>query len=292
MDCTTVKKNLGLQRCIKLPALPRSIITTPDDFFFTTEEMSTPALFKTAMQDAILAGVAERIYLWPNFVAFEDVSEEAVYEDTVLAVMPVRDGQYRFRFHIRENICVHKAMYTHRSNKGRAFVYDIEGQLTGTEDEATGNFYGLSIVMIHTEKLKISDGSVSTKTPIYVVLADNKELDLYGAIADASFINTVDRINDVAIEVSGAFAATDFDVTVKVECDQTPVTGLVEADFILTNTAGVVQTIETVTELNGVYTITAPAGNPFEDGFLTLVAPADLTLTGYEVLTPLTVNIP
>jgi hypothetical protein len=293
MECNVSKKNLGTSKCTKLPALLRGMITTPDDFYFTPTNMLTSASFKTALQDAIVDGINSRVYLWPFFVGFENASEEAVYEDTPLSVNVVRDGQYRFKFHIRENICIHKAMYTHRSNEGRVIFIDVEGNFWGTED-ADGNFMGFSVQLINTEKMIISDGSVSTKTPIYVCLLDNKEADKNGALADGSFINTIKRLTDVEIE-SVSQAAASIVVDVKIACDGTPISGLLVADFLLYATDGVTaQTISSATEnanIPGRYTLAAPGGNDFEDGTLTLRAASALTVKAYEVPTALTINV-
>jgi hypothetical protein len=291
-ECIDLKKNLGLSVCNKLPQMPRGMIETGMNFKFTPEQMATPELFQAALQDAIKAGKANRVYLWPFFANQEGANEDAVYEDTPLKVMAVRDGKYGWRFFIQESLCMHKAMFTHRTNKGRVFIYDNEDQLIGTKDSA-GNFYGFTLALLHTEKLLMNDGSVATKSPIYVVLANNKELDLNGAVVDASFVNFVMRLTDVTIAVSGAFAAASFKVTVKATCDGTPIEGLALADFVMTNNAGAAQAIQTVVdEGDGVYTINAPGATPFVDGFLNLVAPADLSIDAYESTGPLTVNIP
>lgn len=286
LDCNITKKNLGLSKCNKLPSLIKSIITTPSTFKLTPVQLLTETATKTALQNALLTGKANRIYLWPNFVGFENISQEAVYEDNPLAYIPVRDGNYRFKFHIKESLCFHKAMYTHRANSGRAFLFDVENQLIGTQD-SDGNFYGLSIQNLNTEKLMFSDGSVSTKSPILLALADNKELDLNGALLDASFINTLTRLTDVTLEVVSA-SATTIVVKVYVTCDETPVNGLDDADFVVLDNAGAAQTISGVTEDDGTYTLT---GSSIDTGTINLVEAADLTVPGYEATeTTLTVG--
>src|SRR5690606_23372110 len=171
MDCNVVKKNLGLVTCNKLPQLIRGMITTPNTFSLTEAQ----ALVAANWQNALIAEASERAHYWPPFINFENISEEAVYEDLPLGYLAVRDGNYRFRFGIKQNLCIHKAMFTHRSNQGRAFLYDTENQLIGTMD-SNGNIRGLSIQLLHTEKMIFSDGSVSTKSPIVLALLDNKEL--------------------------------------------------------------------------------------------------------------------
>jgi hypothetical protein len=287
LDCNTLKQNLGLSRCNRFPAQPRTMITTGPDFKLTPVQLATEASAKAALQAAILAGYANRIYLWPFFVGFENISEEAVFEDNPLAYMHVRDGNYRFRFLIKESLCLHRAMYTHRATNGRAFIYDSENQLIGTRD-AEDNFYGFTIQTLTTEKLQISDGTVTSKSPIVLALANNLELDLAGGIIQAPFINTLERLADVKLTIVGAPSATTIKVRVVVECDDTPVNGLIDDDFLLRTDAGVIQNITGVTEVDGEYTLT---GTGLVSGTLTLVAPDVLSVTAYEAQKPATVTI-
>ncbi len=283
-DCVVVKKNLGLSQCNKLPGQPSSMITTPKGFKATPEEAIDPEFWQAAM----IADPGVRIYVWPNFVNSEDVSEETIYETTSLAMIRVRAGKYRFRFSISQSLCLHKAMFTHRSNGGiRCILVDNEGQYFGTED-ADGNFLGFDVQLLNPEKLKLSDGTVSTKSPIYVGLQDPNELDERGLLVDAPFHSTLDRLTDVDIEVVSAAAALIV-VTVKAACDGTPINGLVAADFVLTETDGTPQAIVSATEDDGTYSL---VGVALVDGFVDLVDPADLSVTAYESTGPATVNVP
>lgn len=286
MECNVERKNLGLSKCNKLPALIRGMITTSMNFKMPKADLQDA----TAWQDALVASGDGRIYLWPPFVGFENASEEAVYEDTPLAMLKVRDGKYAFRFFVSENLCLHKAMYTH-NGKGRVFFIDVEGQIIGTED-SNGDMRGFTASLINTEKLVLSDGSVSTKTPVFVVLANSKELDKNGGLIDASsFIDTLERVVDVAVEVVGTPSSTEIVVDVEVACDGTPVTGLVTADFRVIDADGDPHAITAATENGtpGRYTLT---GTGFVDGTVTLADADELTVLAYENPTPATVNVP
>lgn len=290
--CKDNKKNLGLSKCNKLPSMPRTIITTGKDFFFTPANYATAAAFKTALETAILAGKASRIYLWPFFKGIEALSEEAIREATALGTMKVRDGRYAWRFMVSENMCIHKAMFTHRANSGRAFLYDDKGQLIGTED-AAGNFYGFNIDLLDTEKFMFSDGAIATKSPVYLSLMDNLELDQDGAILDrdiSRIINTVFRLTDVTLEIVEQDAD---EITVKVyqTCDGTEVIGLVTADFLAKSDAGAALALtaaESATE-PGTYVLEATVA--FVDGTLQLRPPSTLTVKAYELPEPVEIEI-
>lgn len=287
-DCVVVEKNLGVTRCTKLPALPRCIIETPLNFRFTAAQ----AIDSEFWQDAMLANSGVRVWLWPFFKGFEDKSEEAVYEENALADLLVRDGKYRFRFMIKEDLCLHKAMFTHRSQgSARVLIYDIENQLTFTET-GTDEFAGFTTTLLNTEKLKISDGQVATKSPIYVVLADNKELDANGAIVPASFVNALLRLTDVDLTILAPIADDSVIVQVTAKCDGTPISGLLPADFVFKKTDGTNQPALTgaAESPEGVYTLTT-AGT-FVDGNVNLRAAALLTVQAYESTGSVLVNIP
>lgn len=282
MICITDKKNMGVSRCNKLPQTMRSMITTPIGFSCTPEQAIDPDFW----QDACLSGKATRIYIWPDFVNVEDKSEEAVYEQTPLATLVVRDGRYQYLLQISQNLCLHKAMFTHRQKNGRVFIFDIANQLFCTED-SDGNLRGFSIQLLHTEKLKISNGQVATKSPIYLALENNLEIDEHGVLIDAAFINDLDRLTDVTLEV---ISAADDEIVVKVyvACDGTPLNGLVKEDFVLLKADGDVQAIVALTEDDGTYTLTGVA---WVTGSIDLVAAADLSVTAYESTGEQTVTI-
>lgn len=280
-NCDVQKKNFGLTACSQLPQLIRGMITTPANFSLTEVQ----ALVASNWQDAMIAANSVRIYYWPPFVNFENISEEAVYEDLPLAYLAVRDGNYRFRFSIKQSLCTHKAMFTHRANSGRVFLIDVENQIIGTLD-SNGNIRGFNIQLLHTEKMIFSDGTVSTKSPIVVALLDNKELDESGVIFSAPFVNSLERIIDLKITIQSA-ADDEIVAAVTIECDGTAVNGLELADFVLLDANGDAQTISGVSENDGVYTL---SGTGLESGTLGLAPVGDLSIQYYEA-TPVTVTI-
>jgi len=254
-DCVANKTNLGVSKCTKFPALIRTMITVPDNFEITKED----ALTLAAWQAELLKPKSQRSYLWPMFIGFENVSEDAIYEETALADIAVRDGKYRFRVHLKQDLCLHKAMFSHRSNNsGRVILVDTEGQFVMTE-KANGKLSGFSLSLLNTEKIKFNDGSVSSRSPVYLVLADNKEMDKAGYIVDGSFYTSLAKLTDVAIEVVSA-GASSIVVTVQNVCDGSDVAGLLLADFVAKNAAGAAIVISgVVNNSDGTYTLSSAA---------------------------------
>src|SRR5688572_28987773 len=199
-DCTDSKQNLSKSRCSKLPALPLYMITTPDDFVLTSANLASASALRTALQDALEGPVDSRIYLWPKFSSAEDASEETVYSETPFGSRKIRDGNYRFKFMISKSLCLHKAMFSHSGTGGRVIIIDSERQVLLTED-SNGDYRGLSLDLLNVEKIKINMGDVLTETPVYVSLADNKEIDESGFLFDCSIVNELEPLTDVDLAV-------------------------------------------------------------------------------------------
>lgn len=286
--CDVTKLNLGVSRCNNLPQLFSGMFTTPLGFkipFATIQ--SGAAAIQLYLQNAMVdPDSSKRIYLWPNFVGFEDAKEDAVYEETPLSDLKVRDGKYRWRVMVQTDLCIHRAMSSHNGGNQRIIFYDVENQMFGMDNEA-GDFMGFTVSLLNTEKLMISDGSVATKTPIYIVLKNSKQVDRTGVLMAVDFIDDLVKLTDVQLTVIGTSTATQIKVSVKVSCDATTVLGLVVGDFIKLSALGVSQAITSLTEVNGVYTL---VGSGWTTGTLKLTSPDLLSIQGYES-TPVVITI-
>lgn len=274
--CVVIQKNLDVTECIKMPGLVKGMITTPDNFECTPAQAVDPAFW----QAALLAASGVRIFLWPEFVSFKDVSDKSNYETTPLADMAVRDGKYKFDIAIRKDLCLHKKMYTHRSNSGRVILIDTANQYIMTE-KSNGKFAGIKKSLLNTEKMQFNDGTVASKSPLHLVLADNLELDQNGVLLDAnSFINDLVALSDVTLTVSGVLIRS-FIVKVSAACDQTPVVGLLSADFKVTKDSDGTAIAQTcVDNGDGTYTLSFVAD--LVPSHVNLRSAALLTVPGFE----------
>jgi hypothetical protein len=287
--CVINKSNLSLSKCLKIPGYIKGMIETPADFVLSESDLATPAALKLALQNLLIAPEGQRGYFFPLSKKTENLSTEAAYEDTPVAVMAVDDGKYAFKLHISENMCLHKAMYSHRATNGRVIFIDKKNQYWLTEVD--GGAAGMSFSLLHTEKFMLTDGSgQATTSPVYVVLEDNLEFDAAGLLVDGgTTASQLTRLADVALTVIGSPSATTIVVDVKQSCDGTPVSGLVVADFILLNGSGASQTISSVVEsAPGRYTLT---GTGWVTGTLNLETPEDLSVLAYESEGAVTITI-
>lgn len=287
LSCLEDKKNLGVSSCKKIPQQFIGMITTSPSFRLTVEEAGSAA----AWQAALLADKATRIYYWPNAVNIENVSEEAVREQTSLATMKVRDGRYQFRFMFQENFEMHKSMYSHSNLRGRVFLIDNKKTILGTKFANNTLFGGLNLDLLDVEKLMFNDGTVTTKTPVYISLIDNTEIDVNGGLVDGiNFLNELVRLTTANLTVIGTPTATEIIVSVNSSLDNVPVRELDVSDFVLLDASGTAQTITAADDTNseGIYTL---SGTTFETGTLTLVSAANLSQPGFEAAKPVEITI-
>lgn len=294
--CLDAKKNLGVGRCADIPGLIKGIITTPADF----EISESNAALQTQWQAALVATLTSRVYLWPYFSNVpEFIGSETAYEDTPLSYLHVLDGRYRWRAMINKSLCFHKAAFTHRSNGDRVWLIDSKNNLIGTylrDENGEAILGGFSMDLLNTENLMFNDGSVATKTPLVIALKDPNEVnhDVYGAVmVEAAWINQLAPLTTVDITLISADASTVV-VSVTVECDKTPVNGLIQADFAVTDAGGSPIALTGATETgDGIYTLTSAAAF-VDSGAIALVDPASLSVypqSAYEDV-PATLTVP
>lgn len=276
VTCVVDKKNLGPSLCKDLPQMLKGMITTPLSFSFSAANSVLSAQWAAAL----IADPSVRIHKWPGFKEFTDQSEKSVYEQNALTDNFVRNGKYIFEFGIIESLCIHKKMFTHNGNNQRVFLIDIKNNIYGTVD-SSGNFMGFTISLLNLENILISNGQVSSKSPVKLVLLDNEELNTNGSKVDGSaFVNSLNELIDVNI-TKVASAAGSFSFTVKTDCDGTSVAGFVIGDFVFTKADGTTVALTALSYANGVYTITQ-VGNLF-------VALGNMNLK--PVNTPLTITL-
>jgi hypothetical protein len=296
----TTRRNIGANSKLnKLPKLFKYMIIVPDSFELAAADWLTATALKTALNTAIKAAVASRVYLFPPIIKCEEKSQDTTYDDSPLSIEDVYDGQYRFLLHFSKNMFTVKDLASHYyKNEGRAIMVDLENKIYLTE-KSNGKLTGASIALLKPEKLDISDGSNSSTSPIYLCLADPSDWNARGRLLDgSSVIRELTPLVDVSITLADgdAFDAAGFKVNVKVESDGTPVSGLVVADFIKliadgVTTEAILSAAENANvpgEYNIIPTVT------FADGTLKLRAASTLTVSAYENPTrlQLAVDIP
>lgn len=286
INCDADVSNISVSKCKRLPGTLKGMITAPANFKLTFENAADPAQWQTAIK----AAKASRVYKWPKAVTFENTSEEAIYEESPVSTMNVRDGRYRFKLAFRENLEVAKEIETHKSDE-TAFLIDTNNQLIGWEVE-TGYIGGFTIDMINPENLMFNDGAgIASKKPVYISLADPDEFNKKGIMIDVNLTRAV-ALSDVEVTVVSAIA-TKIVVKVLKKVDNVAILGLdtvtPPGDFVLLDSGGSAQTITTITDNgDGTYDLDGAA---FVSGTVNLKAASALSLDAYESTGAATVTI-
>jgi hypothetical protein len=285
LDCITDVQNIGASACKQFPQALESIIKTPLDFTITAEDAADVANW----QDAVVLSAAERIHVFPLAYDFENLSEEATRASSNLGKeVTIRLGQYRFRLLFRENLEIHKAMYSHLGSAGRVFLIDVNKKLIGTSDDGGVTLKGFLLDSFTPEKIQFGDGSTPSLSPVYMALTNNEELDVNGQqMRFSTQLIALKPLVDVvlALDSSVTPTATGFKFTVKSIYDNVGVTGLLLADIVETMGG----TLSSVTDNgDGSYTV---VGVGMTTGTIALRAAALLTVQAYEGSNTLTVTI-
>lgn len=279
-----IKRNLGLSKC-KLPSMIKGMIEIPSTLEITQANFVSKVWWNS--NAALLATPANRAFLWPWLRGFEDQSEEAQYEQNAHSSMFVRDGNYRFRLQMRESLQLHTAMKTHDSEGGdiSVILIDQANNMIGTLT-TDGKVKGFTVDLLHAEKMKFSDGSVSSKSPLYLCLKDNLEMDLYGVMFQSAFLNQLYRIKDLQITILDS-DADEINLLVSTLADGIPIPGLVTADFAVKKPDGTANggVIVATDHGDGSYTIAKGLAN-FVTGKVSLRATDLLTVKPYELYAP------
>jgi len=285
-----LKKNTGLSRC-PMPGMIKGMITVPHGTAIAQDDF----VDVTWWNAKLLAAYSLRAYFWPQFRGVENLSEQPVYESTPLGKMLVRKGVYAWRFSIKESLCAHVALFSHNSAGDEDIILiDANNHFIGTLDE-DGMVRGFTADLLNVEDMVFSDGSVSSKTPLYLALSDSDEFNENGVMFKCSFVNQLYRLVDVELTVVGAVTTGAISIQVSAKCDGTPISGLLVADFKFKKasdgSAVVISTAPEDADVPGLYHLTQ-VGNLFVDGTVTLRTADLLTVKAYEVLAPVAIDEP
>ena len=284
LDCSQQLKNIGVSTCRKLPQAFESFIKTPGDFSMTAANAALAA----SWQAELVKPRATRSYLFPLAYDFENLSEEPTRATSNLGKeILVRQGQYRFRNTFRENLEMHKAMYSHLSSGGGILPIDINKKLIYTSDDDGETVQPFTLDQFAPEKIQLGDGQTPSLSPIYWSLASNEELDVLGfQMQFTTQLLAIKALTDVYLALVGSATATGFTISVKSALDNVGIVGLVSADFV--KTAGISAAVFGTDNGDGTYTFT---GSGLTTGTITLRAANLLTVTAYEASNTLTVTI-
>lgn len=283
LDCITDQSNVGVSACKQFPQAIEGFIKTPLDFTITAANAASASNW----QDAIVDDAANRVHLFPLAYDFENLSEEATRSSSNLGKeVTTRLGQYRLRNLFRENLEMHKAMYSHLGSGGRIFLIDINKKLICTSDDDGLTLKGFTLDQFMPEKIQFGDGSTPSLSPIYYTLANSDELDVSGfQMRFNTQLLALKALVNVKLEVVGSPSSSSVTISVKSILDNVGVKGLLTADFVETLGGGAITWTD-----NGDGTYTG-AGTSLTTGTVNLRAANLLTVRAFESTGAVTVTI-
>lgn len=239
-----------------------------------------------------LEAIAEKNIV-PLYKAYEltpENTEATVYEtgDFVYETAP---AVKKTSFESYLGFCSHRALKSYNNSTEYTQIFE-----STNKGEFIGVSSGLGVKGQELSSLRVGIRNAPTKdkpafTKVSLTYNDYNELEDNPVVIKTGFLSSdLDGIYDVKLALSGTPTATSIKFTASVGCTagEDNITSLTAPNVILTNAAGVTQTVSFVAaDANGVYELT---GTAFANGFiLSLNGVVTIVNMAYEAEAPLTI---
>lgn len=256
LNCSTETKGTGTAGCTVTPNNINNLMLVKKGWSL---DETNDTLDQEDIDELIQNGTLIPL---PSHFGREDANEEAVYETSDIGVkIFVRQGNVEFVVTYAKGICFSKALETLRSKKLDLLFVDYEdgkSRLWGAY--SNGKFKGFDLNLNNAENFVLPSGTAGAKKPLRIQLSPkgtveyNSNMDF--VVSDDIDFGGIDGVNDVVL-TSSSNLTTDFQVAVNSACDKTTSFEGFDnpANWRVTNTSGVVQTVSGVTYSDGVYTL-------------------------------------
>ena len=269
----------------------KKIIFAKDGVSLATGDAAmTKAAWDTLIQ-------SKDILVMPAAISVEQMNEGAIYEQTPLGSMWVRDGRKEMKLNINSNMSLHSLIRTlNNGGYNNAYLLYTSGVIAGTKTTGDVKFYPYAIELSHVEYHTDNDGAVGGKTPVFISFADPTEFEDRPMYVKPTAFNALrlEALKNAEITIVSASATSIvFDVNIPhIKYGfQNPIEGLVVADFVLLKAAGSAQTLSGIVEdalVDGRYTA---SGTGLATGSLNLKEPSAMTTKGFASVGAVAVTI-
>lgn len=281
LSCTGSIENLGKCDC-------NQIITTPEYLAFTTAAFEFATRTAAETQANWQTGIQAKS-VFPLGQVLEQASSDT--EDGTFTsanghvTIPTSKGKWVKTYFFQHTVFLMRKLNSLNGKSGRLILFDGAGNGLGTTPDGT-KFKGIYVKNIRVGKPMLPD----TKDDVMRigVTFEFSNLDEYTSEFAAISVDFADELNgllDATVTyVSSNVAKTEHTVTVAKLCDGSAVTGLVAADFTISDDTPTVESIVSVAESStvpGTYVITTAALGA-DNYTVNLVAPSAMTTDGYE----------
>ena len=287
VSCSTHVANTGVKDLCQDLGPIAGYMLCPYDYSITEAN----ARLKATWDTAILAEKANRVYPFPPALGMTDNSEGTVYQDFALGRLFVKDGKTILQFSHQSSRYKHEALKSHTGRKCSVVFFDQQGRIHGVVGSTASMFKAVNLSELTVEKIKMNDGSSQgTHTVVSMTFENPNEWETKPAVISGLPWEPSTLTGLIDVELSLVGTATTSGMVVKAVGARSgyPFNGVV-GDFEVRNSAGVIQSLTSVTADQGVHTITATllAGAYT----VALKAPSQMTTKGYESIAPISVTV-
>jgi len=166
-ECQQDQKVLGFDFLCQVFGVPIMYILTPGDFSIPAADAKVLANWTPFIQ----ASDSTKIFPSPKVKSTENASEDNVYDETATGEDKVRDGKVKFLFSHSTSPELHKRLRSHIGKGGGIIMGTQNNNLIGYSDDDT-NLRPWTRELLDVRNWTVNDGTNSTVTQVYVVLAD------------------------------------------------------------------------------------------------------------------------
>lgn len=187
---------------------------------FTPADLASAATMLAALQAAIIAAPASRIYPMGSYVGITDNSEAPVIQTFGYGGLAVtREGLYNLSFQfLNGGLCLSKSLRKFNGQNRSVLLFDANGLLVGWKSGA--NLKGIPLDMFYQNPLKLNDGSNVT---MYVTQLAFKPIYLNDYIGflemNISDLAALTGLQDVVLSEVGASAEPNFIIQAITGCN-------------------------------------------------------------------------
>lgn len=302
-DCSAGGGNTGFGDCfIDLKNIVGGILV-PLTAEFTAADLASAATMLAALQAAIIAAPASRVYPMGSYVAITDNSEAPVIQTFGYGGLAVtREGLYNLSFQfLNGGLCLSKSLRKFNSQNRAVLLFDASGLLVGWKSGSV--LKGIPLDMFYQNPLKLNDGSNVTAYVTQLAFKPIYLNDFIGFVEmNISDLSALTGLQDIVLSEVGASAEPNFIIKLNTGCNGADLYDIY-ADELAYNTLwkaynqeGEAITITSVTKNtnNKAWNVTIDGADPDVSGpvIISLVSPAELAaagIDGYDSI-PLTIQ--
>lgn len=280
LSCAGGISNLGRCDC-------NQIITAPEYLVFTTGEFEFATKAAAIVQANWQSGIQSK-QVFPLGQVLEQASadtEDGTYSSANGHVtIPTSKGKWVKTYFVQATAFLIRKLYTLNGKSGRLFLTDGQGNTLCTTPDET-KIQGLYVKNIRVGKPMLPD----TKDDILRVgiTFEFSNLDEYTkdlAVITVDFADELNALLDATVTyVSSNVGKTEHTITVAKVCDGSAVSGLVTADFLLTDDTPSAESFTAAESgtVPGTYVLTTSALGA-DNYIVNLNIPSVMTTDGYE----------